>query len=102
MEAKLEQEKMFDGVGKKNIYTCEKCFGHIVTVDRDYGTTPFIISHSHTGSGCDGMMKSSMYRVFDQNMKAGFEWYKPPVVQILTDGERDHVDNGGLLMRPVG
>lgn len=88
-------------VGKKNIYTCTApgCGAHIVTVDRDAGVTPFMIPCKIPG--CPGMMQSSMYRVFDQNMRAFWEWYKPPVIQLLTPCERDHVEKGGLLLRRI-
>ena len=62
--------------GKKNIYTCRKCCGHIVTVDVDDGVTPFMLKCRAT-EGCDGTMHSSLYRVFDQKMAAAFEWYRP-------------------------
>src|SRR5687768_10420783 len=58
--------------GKKNIYVCDACKGHIVTVDRDHGVTPFMIT-CHATLFCKGMMKSSMYRVFDQNIGADYE-----------------------------
>lgn len=84
--------------GKKNIYTCEKCKGHIVTVDLERGVTPFMIGCKSTVN-CKGMMQSSMYRVFDQEMRADHEWYKPTAVQSLSPWERDHVSQGGLLLR---
>lgn len=88
--------------GKKNIYTCDTCFGHIVTVDRDDGVTPFMINCRATIE-CVGTMRSSMYRVFDQSMRATFEWYKPSVLEIgaLESGARGHVDKGGLLLRKI-
>jgi hypothetical protein len=87
--------------GKKNIYTCQACFEHIVTVDLDDGVTPFMINCRCT-EGCKGMMQSSMYRVFDQTMRAGFEWYKPASSADLPPGSREHVEQGGLLLRKVG
>ncbi|MCK1407638.1 hypothetical protein [Bradyrhizobium sp. 76] len=84
--------------GKKNIYVCEKCKGHIVTVDIDRGVTPFTIDCKATVF-CDGWMKSSMYRVFDQSMKASFEWYRPTAIEVLSPGAQHHVDQGGLLIR---
>lgn len=68
--------------GKKNIYTCDKCKGHVVTVDVDRGVTPFMIECKST-LGCKGMMRSSMYRVFDQDMRPDFEWYRPSAVEIV-------------------
>lgn len=86
--------------GRKNIYTCEECGGHIVTVDLEEGVTPFMVGCRAT-EGCEGMMKSSMYRVFDQTMATDHEWYKPGINQALSTGEADHVNNGGLLLRKV-
>ncbi|UPJ43913.1 hypothetical protein IVB40_07540 [Bradyrhizobium sp. 40] len=84
--------------GKKNIYVCEKCKGHIVTVDLERGVTPFMVDCRAT-HGCKGMMKSSMYRVFDQEIRADHEWYRPTAIQTLSPWERDHVSRGGLLLR---
>jgi len=88
-------------VGKKNIYVCDTCRGHIVTVDIDAGVTPFIVSRCRSTPGCEGKMTSSLYRVFDQTMRADFEWYRPPAAQQISDGERQHVRKGGLLLREV-
>ncbi len=84
--------------GKKNIYVCESCKGHIVTVDRDAGVTPFLI-RCEASAGCGGRMKSSLYRVFDQSMRASHEWYRPAAPQVLTGNTLDHVMHGGLLLR---
>ena len=84
--------------GKKNIYTCDKCKGHVVTVDVDRGVTPFMIECKATAF-CDGMMKSSMYRVFDQDMRAGYEWYRPTAVEIVKPHLQHHIEQGGLLLR---
>lgn len=88
--------------GKKNIYVCRKCQGHIVTVDRDDGTTPFLVTCQAT-LHCDGTMQSSMYRVFDQSMRATHEWYKPTILEIgqLSPAVTDHVMQGGLLLRLI-
>lgn len=86
--------------GKKNIYTCSICRGHIVTRDREEGVTPFMISCKAT-ENCKGMMQSSMYRVFDGSMAATYEWYKPLDMRGLSAGEREHVSMGGLLLRKM-
>lgn len=86
--------------GKLNIYTCDTCRGHIVTIDMDAGTTPFMIAcHAvQEGEGqCKGRMTSSMYRVFDQSMRPDYEWYRP--TGYVIPNLRDHVNRGGLLMR---
>lgn len=71
-----------------------------MTVDKEDGVTPFMIACEAT-SNCDGMMQSSLYRVFDQSLAASHEWYKPSEVEILLPGERHHVDQGGLLLRRI-
>lgn len=84
--------------GKKNIYTCDKCKGHVVTVDKDRGVTPFMIECKAT-DGCKGMMQSSIYRVFDQEMRADYEWYRPTAPEVVKPHLQHHVDQGGLLLR---
>ncbi len=86
--------------GKKNIYTCKVCRDHVVTVDKDSGVTPFTIGCQRT-IGCAGYMTSSMYRVFDQSMKAAYVWYRPtePEIAALGEGTQHHVRQGGLIMR---
>ncbi|WP_407155192.1 hypothetical protein [Bradyrhizobium sp. STM 3557] len=86
--------------GKKNIYVCEKCRGHVVTVDVDAGVTPFMIA-CEAVEKCSGMMKSSMYRVFDQDIGASHEWYRPSIATSLSGATLDHVMKGGLLLRRV-
>lgn len=86
--------------GKKNIYVCDKCKGHVVTVDIDEGVTPFMI-RCHATAFCKGEMKSSMYRVFDQDMRAGFEWYRPTAPEVVAPHLQPHVEQGGLLFRKV-
>lgn len=87
-------------LGKKNIYTCEVCFGHVVTVDADEGVTPFMIQCQAT-EGCKGIMHSSMYRVFDQSMRPDLVWFKPSKEDLikLDANTREHVAKGGLIYR---
>ncbi len=87
--------------GKKNVYTCDTCGRQTVTVDRDDGTTPFMIDC--TGSGCKGYMQSSLYRV-DQALPATHEWYRPALSEMKNRKRhlRDHVERGGLLLREIG
>jgi hypothetical protein len=100
---KAEAERKPDGFkGKKNIYTCDKCGGHIVTVDVDDGVTPFMLA-CKVAEECEGTMRSSLYRVFDQSMKASHEWYRPTPATggRLSASQLDHVMKGGLLLRAV-
>lgn len=84
--------------GKRNIYVCDECFGHIVTIDLVEGVTPFMLQCRATAE-CKGAMQSSMYRVFDQRMEPGFEWYRPGQPEKLRADIREHVRKGGLLLR---
>ncbi|WP_342163120.1 hypothetical protein [Methylobacterium sp. SD21] len=86
--------------GKLNIYTCGTCRGHVVTKDLDEGVTPFMMECRAT-AGCRGDMRSSMYRVYDQEMRPDFEWYRPTAVEVVEPPLRDHVSRGGLLIRPA-
>jgi hypothetical protein len=84
--------------GRKNMFVCSDCGGHIVTVDADEGIQPMVIA-CHATLGCKGLMGSSLYKVFDQKVRASFEFYRPPVTKILTPGEAQTVAQGGLLLR---
>lgn len=83
---------------QKNIYTCHKCGGHIVTVDVAKGVTPFMIPCEF---GCKENMTSSVYRVFDQKVRADYEWYAPTAAEQLDlpQSYLDHVRQGGLMLR---
>lgn len=96
--AYMESGKGFDGVGRLNIYTCKSCRGHVVTRDLVKGVTPFTTICQAT-AGCSGTMSSSMYRVFDQNMRASHVWYRPEAGTCFTGSTRDHLTQGGLLLR---
>lgn len=86
--------------GKVNIYVYEACRGHIVTRDRDAGTTPFMTA-CHATVGCKGKMQSSMYRVFNQDVRESHEWYRPSALEVVPTYARQHVAMGGLLLRKV-
>jgi hypothetical protein len=84
--------------GRINVYTCQTCGKATVTFDRDEGVTPFYLSCRRPG--CPGPAQSACYRV-DQSLVPDFEWYKPPVVEEIPAGFRDHVRKGGLLLRDI-
>jgi len=86
--------------GHKNIYVCEACRGHIVTVDTDDGTTPFLTPCCVT-KGCKGMMKSSFYRVFDQSIGPSHEWFRPSPQARFSPSGMEHVKRGGLILRKL-
>ncbi len=99
----MEDAKVADGpsgVGRKNIYVCVACGGHIVTVDRAEGTTPFMVNCQAT-DGCTGHMESSFYRVWDQRIRPSHEWYKETSLEGLTPAVLHHVQMGGLMLRPI-
>lgn len=85
-------------VGRKNIFTCMTCRGHIVTIDVSAGTAPLTIG-CHSTLGCKGTMRSSLYNVFDQSMRPDMEFYLPPAAQMLKTAEAKIVADGGLLLR---
>ena len=86
---------------KKNIYKCKVCKHRIVTIDRDKGTTPFLIGC--TKENCKGLMQSNMYRP-SHNLDPEYEWYYPTSKQIknLDPVTKNHVESFGLLMRKIG
>lgn len=98
-EEPLPTEKAYKD-HRKNIYTCGTCWDHIVTIDKHKGVTPMFLD-CKTTKGCDGMMRSSIYNVCDKRMRTDYEWYKPSVLQNISSCERDHVKNGGLLLKKL-
>lgn len=99
--SKIEDTKLFDGRGKTNCYTCQKCGKVIKCRDIDKGTTPFMI----TCEKCQNMMHSSFY--MDDiyiNVEVSHEWYRPSLeefVKMEIQSEIQHVLNGGLLLRKI-
>jgi len=89
-------------VGKKNVYLCRACGYPTVTVDRDEGTTPMVIT-CRRPSGCDGSAYSQFYKVEDWPLPPKFEWYKPEGKERkrLKEAMRQHFMMGGLLLRPI-
>lgn len=87
-------------VGMINAYDCEVCGLRIITVNHDAGTTPYLVGCK--ADGCRGLMVSQFYRV-SQTLAATHEWYRPDEAEraSLTDDMREHVEMGGLLLRPV-
>ena len=82
------------------MYVCKTCGYSILTIDRDVGTTPFLLMCKK--EGCDGMIESSLYRV-SQSYDASHEWYYPSDEEISTldSATREHVELSGLLLRPI-
>lgn len=90
-----ENMRVYDGRGETDIYYCYKCGKIKTSVYRDKGVTPFTVrcecghymAHRHTESG-----------VVDN---PDMEWVRPTYAQYmeLTDGAREHVENGGLVLK---
>lgn len=83
-----------------NVYHCKN--GHLTTtVDVDTGVTPFRMGCPH--AGCNDDATSSFYpkeRPIPEVVPApSHEWYRPTDTTKLSDGTKDHVDRGGLLLR---
>lgn len=87
----------FDNSTRKNAYECEECGSYIVTVDREPGVTPFMVPCGN----CGAFAKSKFYRV-QPYLEPTHEWYRPETLDDLKDWERQHVEKGGLLLRPIG
>ncbi len=112
---------MSETKGQINRYTCTNCRKSIVTVNLVDGVTPAILSCKVT-EGCSGQMMSSWYNC-NQGLIPTHEWYKPKddaeiqadvlsemkvhgldtsdqeEVNMLFNMTRDHVNQGGLLLR---
>lgn len=89
--------------GKRNRYTCEKCGGHIITVNLTDGVTPFCIGCRANWPGeCDGFAESEFYRI-DQDTPASWGWYRPDEGQLalMDEGWRAHIEAGGLALRKL-
>lgn len=98
----------FDNNSKLNAYECDGesgfgrgpdkpgCGAYIVTVDREPGVTPFMVKCG----ACGQMAHSKFYRVH-RTLIATHEWYRPDTLDGLNVHEREHVEKGGLLLRPI-
>lgn len=99
----------FDNSSRLNAYECDGesgfgrgpdkpgCGAFIVTVDREPGVTPFMVKCGV----CGQMAHSKFYRV-QQTLAPTHEWYRPDSLSGLAPGELEHVEKGGLLLRPIG
>jgi hypothetical protein len=85
-----------------NKYTCVACGGFIVTIDREAGTTPFMVRCRATKK-CTAMMESSFYQV-DQGLTPAYEWRKPmrDEYRRMSLAMKEHIDRGGLQIYPIG
>jgi hypothetical protein len=105
-----------------NVYICQLCGGHTVTVDVDEGVTPFMIKcrkdvprrfgprgKASIKTSCPGSAYSSFYPRGPRPAHIGepaWEWYKPTDAELVAlyrgdilEGMREHVSKGGLDLR---
>ncbi len=95
--------------GAENVYTCRVCHGYTVTVDRDEGVTPFLLDCRASGKwgDCSGQAESAFYPKGPRPLHIpapAWEWYKPEADEYkwLSGAIKEHVDQGGLLIRKIG
>lgn len=89
-------------MSEPNIYDCQICGGETVTRHAVPGTTPAMIRCRAT-AGCCGEAWSRFYRVEPEvEQRAEWEWFRPEGEEYwkLSAPMRDHVDRGGLDLRP--
>lgn len=81
-----------------NAYDCSNCDYQIITIDRDEGTTPFMI----TCPKCKEMAMSNFYRVA-QNLAPTHEFYRPNQEEYdtLLGEEKEYIGKGGLILREI-
>ncbi len=95
--------------GGLNIYTCDTCGKAITSIDRDRGTTPFLIGCFETWQ-CPGPMQSAGYpkTLPDDLPTPTLEWIAPTPAELAAYLQtvplkahrgmvRDHVARGGLV-----
>ena len=91
---------------KPNIYDCQQCGGETVTRHADGaedGVTPMMI-RCRANADCSGVAYSRFYKVSPEELqRAEWEWFKPTgrAYRKLSSEMREHVDLGGLSLRPV-
>lgn len=88
---------------RRNIYVCEKCGEHIVTLDIDEGVTPMFLLGCLATKGCDGFkMVSQMYpKRLAFKYKPSHVWYARKIKRNMDEGLKDHLRRGGLDIRPI-
>jgi hypothetical protein len=92
------------GDRKVNGYYCDTCKGTLLVEHVDEGVTPMFLGCRAT-SGCRGMSRSLGYPPPPVPADLGeptHEWYRPLQDEFdgLAGAMRDHVLEGGLMLRP--
>jgi hypothetical protein len=106
-KGRLSAEEAGPGLkGRKNAYECDGegvrgsgaggCGAFIVTVDRDTGVTPFMLRCGRCGEPAH----SKFYRVQDY-LEPTHEWYRPDSLDGVDYRVFDHLEHGGLIIRPI-
>lgn len=95
----LASKKMPEGKDMVNCYRCHNCGNIIKTVNTEDGVTPFVIQCDK----CNGEATSLMYIDVLPDEVATYEWYRPSLKFVLktTTSVREHVLNGGLILRRI-
>jgi hypothetical protein len=96
-------------LGEINGWICRVCTLPTYVVHVDHGVTPMFLACRATGNleDCRGTAVSMMYPPppYPDHVKSAvnFEWYKPDEREYrkLELDSIDHVDKGGLLLRPL-
>ena len=93
----LASKKMPEGKDMVNCYHCWNCGNIIKTVNKDDGVTPVIIQCEV----CGFEATSNFYLDLCPDKPSTHEWYRPSLKFVLktTPSVREHVLNGGLLLR---
>lgn len=100
-----------------NAWRCEVCKFPFIAYDRHPGTTPMLVAHQtlEPESDCHGSCVSVFYNregiwraAIDlgqggQQIQPSHEWYRPSATELRGESPvtRDHVMQGGLLVRAV-
>ena len=99
IKPKSTEPESMNNTGKKNLYICQKCDNHLVTIDMADGVTPFLTQCPVPG--CTGMAQSKCYKNFDAIYigEPTVRWIRPTNEQTkrLPPDLRDHVKKGGLI-----
>ena len=95
--ANIESAGIYDGRGEYDLYECDKCRNHMVTLYKDKGVTPFMIRCEKCG---EMMQHTQSSRVTPPSYIKVHNWVRPTLEQtlLLPNGMRDHVLNGGLVL----
>lgn len=97
--SEIESIDMYDGRNTVDRYTCDCCGYMVYTTYKDKGVTPFMIRCTR----CGGTMfhdKTYNKEIVPKHIIV-LDWYRPSLKQTLklSEGEIDHVLNGGLLLK---